>query len=207
MPQIQGVECGATGAAGTRDVQGIVNGSAGEVLPDGELHGLVIFRSPKRYQREIRQDGLLDEAQDISRVESRLKWKGGKRGEKFGQAVRGEIPLRCAILHGLQAGKRDRVVRMLLEQRGDEGGCIKTNFHRSEASDFRAALIPLTFNEGSQIPCGRRDFTGANEDAIYLRERRCGDDGTKPDPIGFESDLQFVTGLESKPVAQNFRHH
>ncbi len=48
MPEIQGVERGATSAAGTGHVQGIIDGPAGEVLSDGKLNGFMIFRLCER---------------------------------------------------------------------------------------------------------------------------------------------------------------
>jgi hypothetical protein len=49
-------------------------------------------------------------------------------------------------------------------------------------------------------------FTGADENTVFLREGRCGDHGAEPDPIGFQSDFQFIPWLERKLVAHGLGH-
>lgn len=56
MAEIQRVKRIAPRAPGTGEVQSIVDSAAGKVLPDGKLHGLLVFGRAERYQGEICQD-------------------------------------------------------------------------------------------------------------------------------------------------------
>ena len=76
------------------------------------------------------ENGLLNEALDISRLQAGLQGQGREGGVEFGEAVGGDVALARALVDGLEAGKGDGVVRMLLEERGHQHGGVKTSFHR-----------------------------------------------------------------------------
>ena len=123
------------------------------------------------------------------------------------ESVGGQVALHSPCFHGLETWKGDGVVGVLLEQSGDESGGIETGFHPSKAADFPAALTPLLVEKGAHIPSGRRDFAGADEDAVFLGEGRRRGQGAKPNTVELNGDFQLVARLQSEAITDGFGHH
>jgi hypothetical protein len=71
-----------------------------------------------------------------------------------------------------QAGKGDRMMGMLLEQCGHKGGGVEAGFHGSESANLTAALVALSVQECADVPRGRRNFAGTDEDPVFLGDGR-----------------------------------
>ena len=67
-------------------------------------------------------------------------------------------------------------------------------------------MIPLLLKEGPEIPGRWRNFAGANQQSILLRERGDRPDRAEPDAVGFQGNFQFVARLKRKAFPQGFRH-
>ncbi len=72
MAEIERVEDGAFGTAGTNEVECIVDSSATEVFGDGEGDGLLVVLRAEGDEREVTEDGLLNDALDIGWLEAGL---------------------------------------------------------------------------------------------------------------------------------------
>ena len=190
VPQIQRKERGASGGAGSGEVEGIVNGTAGQVFGNREIHRVLIFPGTERDEGEVIENGLPDETLDIRGKKSWLERQGGERGEELGKAVGRQVALDASLMDSPQAGKSDRMMGMLLEQCGHEDGGIEAGFHGSESAYFAAALLALSVDECADVPQGWRDFTGTHEYPVFLGDGRRGLHGPETDAIGFERDLQ-----------------
>jgi hypothetical protein len=153
------------------------------------------------------QNGFPDEALDIGGEKARLEKQGGESGEEFGKAVGRQVALDFSLMDGPQVGESDRMVRMLLEQSGHERRGVEAGFHGSESANLAAALFALGVDEGADIPHGRRDFAGTDEDPVFLGDGGRRLHGAKADAIGFKRDFQRVAGFESKTIPQAPRDH
>lgn len=206
MAEVERVKGGAAGTAGTHEVERVVNGSAGEVLCHRQLDGVAIVVCAQRNQGEMGENALPDDALDVGRWQARLERQRGKRGKEFGEAVGGQVALQRPILRCLQTGEGDGVVRVLLEQSRNESGSVKTDFHTSKTADFPGALVSLYVQKRSEIPNGRGNGTGADENATFLGKGRRRSDRTQTNPGGFNGDFQIVSRLQGKAVPDGFGH-
>ncbi len=116
VAEVEGVESGAIGAAGSDKVKRIVDGTAGEVQAHGQLHGFAVMIGVERNDSERREDALLDEAFDGSGRQTGLERQCRQCGKKLGYPVCGEVPLDCPRLCGLETGESEGVVGVLLEE-------------------------------------------------------------------------------------------
>ena len=73
MAEIEGVEIGAIGSAGTNEVQRIVDGSAAEAFGDRQVDGVLVVLRAEGDEREMAEDGLLNKALNIGWVKSGLQ--------------------------------------------------------------------------------------------------------------------------------------
>lgn len=171
-------------------MEGVINGPAGQVFGDREIDCVLIFPGAERDEGEVIENGFPDEPLDVGGEQTGLERQGGESGEELGKAVGRQVALDVSLMGRPQAGKGDRVMRMLLEQCGHEGGGIEAGFHGSESADFAAALLALSVDECADVPEGRRDFTRADEDSVLLGDGRRRLHGPQTDAIGFERDFQ-----------------
>jgi hypothetical protein len=188
-------------------MEGVVNGPAGQVFGDRKIHGVLIFPGAEQDEGEVIENGFPDESMDIGGEKTGFKRQGGEGGEELGKAVGRQVALDASLMDRPQAGKDDRMMGMLLEQCGHEGGGVKAGFHSSESAHLTAALLALSVHECADIPCGRRDFTATDEDSFFLGDGRWGLHRPKTDAIGFEGDFQRVPGFQSEAITQPLRNH
>jgi hypothetical protein len=188
-------------------MEGVINGTAAQIFGDHQIHCVLIFPGAERDEDEVIQNGLSDETLDIGGGQTGLERQGRESGEELGEAVGRHMTLDGSLMDSPQAGKGDRVMGMLLEQCGNEGGGVEADFHGSESAKLTAALLALSFHECADVPNGRRDFAGTHEDPVFLGDGRRGLHGTKTDAIGFERDFERVAGFEGKAITQPLRNH
>jgi len=188
-------------------MEGVVNGPAGQVFGDRKIHGVLVFPGAERDEGEVVENGLTDESMDIGGEKPGFERQGGEGGEELGKAVGRQVALVASLMDRPQAGKGDRMMGMLLEQCGHEGGGVKAGLHTSESAHLTAALLSLSLHECADVPCGGRDFTATDEDSFFLGDRRWGVHGPKADAIGFERDFQRVPGFEREPITQALWNH
>ncbi len=77
-----------------------------------------------------------------------MKLKGGGAGSSGG----GQVALQRPRFHGLKTREGDGMVGVLLKQRRNQSGGVKTDFHSLKTADFPAALGSLCVYERSDIP-------------------------------------------------------
>jgi hypothetical protein len=107
VTEIQCIESGAAGGAGSGEVEGVVYRATGQVLGDCEIHGVLVFLCAERNECEVIQDGFPDEALDIGGEKTGLERKGSERGEEFGKAVGRHMALDSSRMDGPQKRKCD----------------------------------------------------------------------------------------------------
>lgn len=113
--------------------------------------------------------------------------------------------MKFPLMDGQQTGKGAGVVRVLLQQRRYQGGCVKTGLpHNSNPAQTPASLLAFLVQEGPEIPGGRGKFAGANQKTVLRRQCRGGMDRPKPKPVGFHQHLQLMAGCQREPVPKRF---
>ena len=143
VAEVERVKGAAAGAAGSDQVESVVDGSAGEVLFHRQFHGVAVVIGVQWDQGETGENALPDDALDVGWEQARLERQRAERGKEFGEAVGGQVALQRPRFHGLKTREGDGMVGVLLKQRRNQSGGVKTDFHSLKTADFLAALGSL----------------------------------------------------------------
>jgi len=151
-------------------MKNVINGSAREVLFRSALDGFAVVTRPQRNHGKPWKDALSNDAFTVCGEQPGLERQRGERGEEFCEGVGRYVALRGSRFHGLQAGERKGVLRVLLEKRRNQSGGVKTDLQNSKSAKFRASGASLLFQQRSDIPGRWWNCTRTNKNPILLGE-------------------------------------
>lgn len=110
-------------------MQGVVDGPAGQISSDRQLHGVMIMVGAQWNEDKMPKYALTNDTLSLRWKQTRLERQSGERSEKFSQTMSRQMPLHRTFYHLFEPRKSNGMMGVLLKQRRDKSRSIETNFH------------------------------------------------------------------------------